>query len=305
MNLTALNRLRWTFLLLSPFMSILLPVIIDANWKNNHLQTICAVIAAIAWGTSFILILSVFLFKRTTVGTGLKKFIILLIPFSFILIFVISIGLKNSDPNDYIIYAGTYTLIISFILTLILHQEKTEMILPGLIISLIAGVLLSRLSFSVIGQLTVALSFGFSSIGYFIMSFKSFKDIRKNKRPGTILGFCYTGLVILNALFFIIFASWPPVFYTINDTIGVIIFLLTCLGLLIMMPFSEFTEWSVTFKKSLIRLVLIPIILFLLIFSSRFLLPENTFRKIYSRDLSKKEIVHFNMQDYQPYFGKD
>jgi hypothetical protein len=195
-----------------------------------------------------------------------------------------------------------YNFILSLVLSLIICLDKIEIILISLIVAILIGFILNRLGLSDIGQVVLMISFGLSSIGFFYLSFISLKTIKANRIKGRIFVIFYCVIGVLNTLLLIKFGSGRPEFSSINDTIGVVVFLLSCLTLFIVLPFSDFIEWSDSQKKSFNRLILLPFILFLIIFSSRFLLPENTYRKIFFKDYNGKEIIHFDMEDFNADF---
>jgi H+/Cl- antiporter ClcA len=109
---------------------------------------------------------------------------------------------------------------------------------------------------------------------------------------------------VVNALFFLKFTESRPAFISVYDIIGVVGFLLTCLALFIILPFSNFIEWSKSQKQSFKRLIIMPLILFLLIFSLKFLLPGNVYRKVFFKEYSEAKKIYFDMKDYEIDFTK-
>jgi len=70
------------------------------------------------------------------------------------------------------------------------------------------------------------------------------------------------------------------------------------------LPFSNYLEWPESQKKSFKRLIFLPFIFFLILFSLKFLLPENKYRKIFFKEYGGKEIIQFRMEDYKIDFTK-
>jgi len=46
-----------------------------------------------------------------------------------------------------------------------------------------------------------------------------------------------------------------------------------------------------------------PLLLFLIIFSLKFLLPDSTYRKIFYKEYSEKGAIYFDMKDYKVDFN--
>jgi len=181
--------------------------------------------------------------------------------------------------------------------------EKIEFMLLGLIIVIIIGFIINRLGVEE-GSFITPFAFLLSSIGFIYLVFKSIPVFKMNKSIGIIFMSFYSINATLNALLLIKFLSVNPALNSVYDTIGVVIFLIACLTLFIILPFSNFVDWSKSLKKSFKRLILTPLILFLFIFSLKFLLPDNTYRKIFFKEYSKKEKIHFEMKDYTIDFSK-
>jgi hypothetical protein len=197
-----------------------------------------------------------------------------------------------------------YSFILSLVLSLIVSLDKVEIILLCLIAAILVGFIINRLGFSDIGQIILVMAFGLSSVGFLYLSFASLKMIRENKIKGRIFVIFYFIFGALNVLLFLKFVSYQPEVSSIYDTFGVIIFLVACLTLFIILPFSDFIEWPKLQRRSFKRLVFLPFVLFLLIFSLRFLLPEDSYKKIFFKEYSQSEIIHFDMEDYKLDFNK-
>jgi hypothetical protein len=298
MNPSTLNKLRWILIVLSPLFFILIPICTDIKWENHILKDICTLTTIILWIISSILVLVFFFYKSTSINPGLKRFLLFFIPVSISLILICNSYEYYSALIDYLLIYLTYNFIISLVLSLIAYLERIEIILTVLIASILVGFIINRLGFSDLGQSVLMISFGLSTIGFLYLGFISIKKIKENKIKGRIFVFFYSIFGVLNALLFIKFASYQPEYNSVFDTLGVIIFLLACLTLFIVLPFSDFTEWADSQRRSFKRLVFLPFILFLLIFSLRFLLPENTYRKIFFKEYSSNKIIHFDMEDY-------
>lgn len=303
MKLSTLNRLRWISVFLSLVLFVSGILFVEVNLKNNTLEIIFSLTLGISWIIANILILISFFYKRSTIKHNVKLFILLIIPVSLVLWLVFGF-LKYTDIIDYLRISSLYILILSIILTIICFLERIEMILLILIFISFIGFVLNRVSVSDIGPTTIQISFSISSFGFFCLSLLSLKTIKENKTKGRIFIVFYIIIGVLFALLFIKFASDQSDFRSILDTIGVIIFLAACLALFIALPFSNFPEWTDPQKKSFKRLILLPFILFLLIFALRFLLSQSTYRKVFYKESIRKESVHFHMEDYKLDFNK-
>jgi hypothetical protein len=211
---------------------------------------------------------------------------------------------ESSFFDSYLQDLITMILLASFILACICYLEKIEIILIGLLVATLMGFVLNRAGIEAGGIIIIPLGFLFSSIGFIYLTFKAiFKRDRNITFRRISILFC--GIIsVLNILFLIKFSEYRPALANIYDTIGVFIFLFGSFALLIILPFSNFTEWVESQKTSFKRLILIPFLFFLLIFSLKFLLPENTYRKIFYKEYGAKGVEHFRMKDYEINFGK-
>jgi hypothetical protein len=170
--------------------------------------------------------------------------------------------------------------------------------LLGLIFVTVAAFITNRLGVAE-GEVMISFAFLLSSVGFIHLIFKSISGYKANKLTGRLFTFFYTVIGILNTLFLLKFLGSNPYFNNFFDTTGVIIFLLACLSLFIILPFSNYIDWPGAQKLSFKRLIVIPLIFFLLIFSFKFLLPENTYRSIFSKEYSLEEKIYFGMKDYK------
>jgi len=68
---------------------------------------------------------------------------------------------------------------------------------------------------------------------------------------------------------------------------------------------KDFIEWSKPQRQAFKRLIILPLILFLLIFSLKFLLPGNVYRKIFFKEYSETKKIYFEMKDYEVDFKSE
>jgi hypothetical protein len=299
MKVSTLNLLRWLLVLLSPVIFISLAIVIDNASTNEVLNIIGTWVLGTLLILSLIIVVVLFIYKRSTIKSSLKRFLVYLVPISFFLVLIFEYTFNDFDSSDYFSGYSQINLTLSLILSIINYIEKIESILIGLILVIIIGFILNTLGFTIEGQLIIFFSFFLSSVGFIYLSIRSLKLLKENRAKGSIFVFYYLIIGVLNVFFLIIFSSDRPDLQSIYDKTGVIIFLLACLTLFIALPFSDFIEWSRQQKASFKRLIILPFMLFLIVFSLRFLLPETTYRKIFSQDSPGTEIVHFGMQDYK------
>jgi small-conductance mechanosensitive channel len=195
-----------------------------------------------------------------------------------------------------------YSLILTIILAFISFIDRVELILLGLIPVIITGFIINRFGVSE-GEFIIPFAFLLSAIGFIILVFRSRHLLRTSKTKGLIFVLLYSVIAILNSLLLIKFLGTRPALNNVYDTIGVVIFLLACLALFIILPFSNFTEWPANQKLSFKRLIITPLIVFLLIFSLKFLLPDKIYRSIFFKEYSQNETIHFQMVDYKVDFS--
>jgi len=214
-------------------------------------------------------------------------------------IFGISVNVGES-----IVIGFGYSIILTIILAFISFIERVELILLGLIPVIIIGFIINRFGVSE-GEFIIPFAFFLSAIGFIVLVFRSLPLLRTGKTKGLIFVIFYSVIAILNALLLIKFLGTRPALNNIYDTIGVVIFLFACLALFIILPLSNFTEWPAHQKQSFRRLIITPLIIFLLIFSLKFLLSDKTYRSIFFKEYSQKKTIHFQMEDYKVDFSGD
>jgi hypothetical protein len=297
MKTSRLNLLRWIFFLLSGPLVILIGVGIDLI--NSEFVGLTFVVL---WVINTIILLILFIYKNSTISPVLKKFIVALIPFLLFLYLLFAYVFKNSSLIEYLTGGVIFFMIYSIVLSFICFSEKIGNILIGLIFAILIGFILNRIG-APEGGAIIQFSFLLSSLGFSYLLFKTIRDFKSNKPTGRVFMLFYGAIAALNIIFFLKF-EFRPAFNSAYDIIGVIIFLLTCMLLFIILPFSNFIEWSKSRKQAFKRLIILPLILFLLIFSLKFLLPGNVYRKIFFKEYSETKKIYFEMKDYEVDFTK-
>jgi hypothetical protein len=300
MKTSKLNLLRWIFFLLSgPLMIMLVEVGIDFIDSELIVLTFVAL-----WLISTIILLILFIYKNSTISTVLKNFIVALIPFLLFLYLLFAYVLKSSNLIEYLTGGVIFFIIYSTVLSIICFYEKIGNILVGLIFTILFGFVLNRIGASEGGAI-IQVSFLLSSLGFSYLLFKTIRDFKSNKPTRRIFMLFYGAIAVLDIVFFLKFIEVRPAFNSAYDIIGVIIFLLACMLLFIILPFSNFIEWSKSQKQAFKRLIILPLILFLLIFSLKFLLPGNVYRKIFFKEYSEAKKIYFEMKDYEVDFKSE
>ena len=298
MKTSKLNLLRWTFFLLSGPLLLLIGVGIDDS-KSKILPWIFFIL----WIINIIILLVLLIYKNSSIGAGFKKTLITLIPLSLLAYLLFSYVLKSSNIIDYFVGGSAFILVYSTILSLICYYNIIESILVGLIALILIGFILNRFGFSE-GVTIITISFLLSSLGFIFLVFKTIPVYKANRPTGRILMVFYSVIAVLNALFFLKFTEYRPQFSSAYDIIGVVIFLLACLTLFIILPFSNFIEWAKPQKQGFKRLIIMPLVFFLIIFSLKFLLPGNVYRKVFFKEYSETKKIYFDMKDYEIDFSK-
>jgi len=227
-----------------------------------------------------------------------------LIPFLLLLYLLFAYVLKPSGLSEYITGGAGFFMIYSIVFSIICFYEKIGNILVGLIFAILIGFVLNRIG-APEGGAIIQVSFLLSSLGFSYLLFKTIRDFKSNKPTGRIFMLFYGAIAVLDIVFFLKFIEVRPAFNSAYDIIGVIIFLLACMLLFIILPFSNFIEWSKSQKQAFKRLIILPLILFLLIFSLKFLLPGNVYRKIFFKEYSEAKKIYFEMKDYEVDFKSE
>jgi len=292
-----LDKIRW-ILIITSYILIVLDVGLD-NLETfyNVLFAIVLILILI----SSILAIIFLLIKNNTVTKGLRgSFIIVLILAGFSYFFAEylynTVDIINFRQYFIILDSSAVIFFVSGTYCFISYLYRLEKILLSFIFIIVLGLVISRFTIDE-ARSVVAFMMALSSIGFLYLAITIIKrDDKRQFRMSVapfyyVLAFCYAVLAIK-------YASYRPALTFTLDTVGVIIYLLSCIGIFIMLPFSNFIEWSKSQKQNFKRLLLIPYIFFFLVFSLKFLLPEQTYRKIFFQDYAAKEKVFFDLQEY-------
>ena len=232
--------------------------------------TVLAIIAIII----YLFLIFLMLFRRKTVSRNLIRVLISLVCISgLVFLYFEYSNIYNELPYSlYWIITDVYsfTLISVIILFYFLYLHKTDIVIPILIMVILIGLFLNRVGLEYEANVIILFGFGLSSISFIYVSFRSLRDFLDNKFVGRL--FFSIGLILAfcNATFFIKFYMWEAAHISTISTIdflGAIFFLIACLLLFALMPFSNFIEWSKRQKQLFSRLFLIPMIFLLLLFS--------------------------------------
>lgn len=251
----------------------------------------------------YLFLITLILFKRKTVSRNLIRVLISLVCISGLVFLYFSYSnIYNELPDSLfwiIIDVFSITSISVSILFYFLYIHKTEIIIPGLIMVILVGLFLNRVGLEDEAMLLIFFGFGLSSISFIYVSYRSLRDFLDNKFAirlffsiGVILAFC-------NATFFIKFIMWEAAHISTIDFVAAIFFLIACILLFASMPFTNFIEWSKRQKRFFYRLIIIPMIFMLLLFSLKFLLPGTIYQKLFFKVYAEKEKVYFRMDDYK------
>jgi len=238
----------------------------------------------------FILI-ALFLFKRETVDKTIKSVLLFLFLVSgiatLIILFADTFIYYNLSPDVYWMLADTS------------HATLVSVsILFYLLVIIIAGLILNRIGMDDEAILLLILGFFFLGISIIYAGIRSFWDFKDNRFISSvffslalILAFCIT-------TFLVKFGMWEAAHTSTLDFFGAIFFLGACLILFAAMPFSNFIEWTKRQKKLFLRVFLIPMAFLLILFSLKFLLPGNSYQKLFFKGYTEMEKVFFGMKKY-------
>jgi hypothetical protein len=306
MKPSKLNVFRWILLFLTPVLLMLVGYFIDKEEPSgieNSDSFFYYMASIILWMTCTVAILVLFIYHRNTISRNIKIFLLAFMGLALVIYLIFRIFDLSLNTGASILIGFVFSFILSIILSFISYLEKIEIILLGLLPVIIIGFVINRFGISE-GGFIIPFAFCLSSVGFILLVFKNIPLLKTDKIKGLIFVLLFIVIAILNALFLIKFLGSRPALNNMYDTIGVVVFLMACLALFISLPFSNFTEWPKFQKLSFKRLIITPLILFLIIFSLKFLLPDKTYRSIFFKEYSNKEIIHFNMEDYKIDFSE-
>lgn len=298
MNVLWLNRFRWISFSLSTILLISTGLAIDFS-KSDFL----GISLFCLWLISCVALIILFIYKRSTINKAIRRTLLYLIPVSIAGNLIIAHLFDDSVVADYLAAGFLFTFLSATTVSIINYSDKIEWILSAFIPVLIIGFILNRIGMAE-GQYIIPFAFFVLSIGFFYYAFKTLLGNNSNRKAGRILSSFYIINGLLNALLFLKFCESQPAFFSFYDISGAILFIMACIALFIIMPLSDFVDWSIQMKKSFKRLVIMPLIIFLVIFSLKFLLPDNTYRRIFFKEYSEKKKDYFLMKEYEIDFTK-
>jgi hypothetical protein len=298
-----LNKWRWIL-----FGSMILIIFIGVffiwlGWTqklNSISEELTMIIFAVflIFPVVLVIALSVLLLnKRKVIPVRFKQVVLFLILISA----PMAISFKMDDINNYILkgfwlISFCFTMVLP-VVAMIFYMDILDKLIPAFIPVIIAGIIANRLAGQVLAIWLLGAGFGLSFEAFLLIVIKAFSEGRKNRFYLVLLTVFSLVLGVCYILFLVRFTEYYPAKEDKFDTIIIIIFLILSLGLLISMPFSGFTGWTDKQRKIFNRAVLIPMVFVFLIFSMKFLLPSDTYRKLFFKEFTN-ERVHFDMKDY-------
>jgi len=299
MNIKRRSRATWILIFFSYATFIMIEPSLSLPWGSEGLFALfffsCFIIGIIA-----IIFLNTI---RTKLPEKHKRLFLILLVFSGILYLFFDYLVPLDEVLEFDIgYAilmgigGTFIFSSIYGFTCYLHQADN--IFLGLLTIILISLVLNRFGVEGAGFI-VGFCFFLTFYGFLFLAITHSMKSKSSKHFRRIIStFCYVICFIFLLLFFK-FSSGQPAFTKYYDTIGVITFLLASIALFISMPFSNFIEWLKTQRQLFYKVILLPFLFFLIVFSLRFLLPDSTYRSIFFIEFSKKEKVHFWMEDYE------
>jgi len=301
-NVKKLLRITWLFAILTmvtlPFVVVLTESISPENFVHVMLLGFYGMVVGI-FG-----ILSVGFLNgiRSKLSPEQKKPFLILLVVSGLLLLIASI--LPLDKYLTFVYYDTIlaglggVFVLSSIYSITCYLNLFDNIFLGLFTGIVLGLVLNRFGIEEAGFI-VGFCFFLSFYGFFFLGIMHSKKSKENRSFRRLISaFCYVNCFIFLLLFFK-FSSEQPAFTRSLDAIGVILFLLASIALFISLPFSNFVEWLKSQRKTFYKVILLPLLFFLVIFSLTFLLPDSTYRKIFFIEFSTTEKVHFGMDDYE------
>jgi hypothetical protein len=301
MNIEKLNRWQWILL----YASLSATIISLFLAYLSNVDVVSIIFGFLAFGIAVALGILIII-KPKAIGKQFRITLAILFGIGLILWFFNSYYLEPKEMLSYkwkwtiydfsaILCIGTVSL---FFLT---HFYNTQIIAPFMIPIIVAGLVLNRLAVESEAYFMISIGFVFictaclreAILALFLMKRSMFQK-RLFFISCTLLSVCY-------ALYFYGFANYLYVSNYIVELIGTILFFVLCIYLFVAMPFSNFVEWAEKTRTKFIQLILIPCIFLFILFSVRFVLPPETYKKLFFTEYAenKEYKVHFGMKDYK------
>ncbi len=300
-NVKKLLRLSWLFGILTvalfPFVIVLAQFMSIENYVHLMLFGLFGLFVLVLGIISIGFLIGV---RSQLSGKERKPYIILTV-ISGLLFIIVSILPDSFSDKLYFLAIGVCIVgifFLSFIYVFTLYLHLFDYIFLVLLGGIVIGLILNQFGIQ-IARFIIGFCFFLSFLGFLFTAIMHSKRTKENKPFRRIVSsFCYINCFIFLLLFFK-FSSEQPAFTRTLDAIGVILFLLASITLFIILPFSNFIEWLKSQRQFFYRVILLPFLFFLVVFSLTFLLPDSTYRKIFFIEFSSKEKVHFDMKDYE------
>ncbi|KPK84489.1 MAG: hypothetical protein AMS27_09755 [Bacteroides sp. SM23_62_1] len=300
MNEKRLNLYRWILLLTCIITGI---IGVNISYYDSYDQpSIVRDIIIVGSIIIFVLLCISVLYKRKTLPAKFK----MVMYFSFTILVLILVLLeylplyKIIDPESLWPISDSGAMILAYITVLnyLILINRLEILIPSFILVIVTGIIINRFGLNEAASPVLIGGFILSAAGFIILAVKSFISVRENRF--FVILFSVYCLIITSCyiLFMVRFTEYYPARSATIDTIAVIIFLLACVGLLISMPFSNYIGWKKEHQSLFKRVVLIPLVFVFIIFSLKYLLPENTYRNLFFRQF-RGDKIHFWMYDYE------
>jgi hypothetical protein len=296
-ELDKLNRWRWGLLYGSLFSSIVASI--GVNFDLSDAFEIASVITAMVVA----LPLGILLLIRThTVTTRFIWIQVILFGFGVFFWFFTYFDFPDGDFWRGVWWTmdsvGIVLSIGAALSLLFIFLHRALLLIPMLIGCIVLGLILNRLGADSEGEYLIIMGFLSISILCLREAITSYNQFRKKLFRRRLFFFVGILLFICNILFFLQFASYEFSTFGVFDLLQTIVLLITILFLLIAMPFSNYMDWVKHSRLKFKRVILLPTLFLYLLLAIRFVLPEETYRKIFFREHAQKEI-QYNMKDYK------
>lgn len=303
MNVKRHIRLTWLFAILTMVLFTSMFLFIETISPDDLIATMLFglyIIGIFAVGIASLVFLITI---RSRLRSKQKNKFLFLLAVSGLLLLILEYLVPLNDYiafiyYDTILFGLVGIFVLSSIYALTCYMHFFDNIFLGLFAGIILGLILNRFGMELAGFI-VGFCLFLSFYGLLFLAITHSIKSKENRHFRRLISaFCYVNCFIF-LLLFIKFSSEQPAFTKPIDTIGVIIFILASIALFISMPLSNFIEWLKSQREIFYKVVLLPFLFFLIVFSLRFLLSDSTYRKIFFIEFSKTEKVHFGMEEYE------
>ena len=297
MKIDKLNRWRWILLVFASLSAVIADV--HETFSDTYVLSTVLGIGSFASAVALGVLL---LIRRSTITSKFRILLMMLFGAGILIWFLHYLPFPDTRffrKLEMVFWnAGLIFSLGPPVLLLFCYIDRTSYFIPMLIPVIIIGLILNRLGVESEAEYFIFFGYFLISACLLIEAIYSMIQFRKRLLLKRLFFFMNLLLCICTSVLFVQYASYEAKTMGIYDLIQIIFFLLAALFLFIVLPFSNYMEWAGKLKRHFTRIILLPAVFLFVLLSMRFVLPPETYQKIFFKEHSGS-VTHFHMEDYK------